>query len=240
MIQYDPRLHLPSAAELPDSDDTPVDNELQNLVPNLLDQVLGLLWQQRDDWFFGVDMGIYADTENPRRAIVPDGFLSLNVPRLHRPGGRPSYVLWEENGILPVLVLEVVSQNYGGEYDSKMQEYEQLEILYYVIYDPGAHQKRDGLEVYRLIEGRYERLAGEPVWMGEIGLGIGRAVGVFRGWERQWLYWFDESGERYPTPEEYERYRAALAEQQLEREQEQVERLRQRLRDAGIDPDALE
>jgi len=32
--------YLPSSAELPDSDDTPVDNELQNLVPN----AVGDLW----------------------------------------------------------------------------------------------------------------------------------------------------------------------------------------------------
>lgn len=32
---YNPLQYLPSSAELPD-DDTPVDNELQNLIPNLL------------------------------------------------------------------------------------------------------------------------------------------------------------------------------------------------------------
>lgn len=40
MVQYN-RLHcLPTSAELPDSDDTPVDNELQNLIPNLLEAIL--------------------------------------------------------------------------------------------------------------------------------------------------------------------------------------------------------
>lgn len=32
------------------------------------------------DWFFGVDMGIYYDPNQP--AIVPDGFLSVGVPRI--------------------------------------------------------------------------------------------------------------------------------------------------------------
>ena len=35
MFKYNPLACLPSAEELPDSDDTPVDNELQNLIPNL-------------------------------------------------------------------------------------------------------------------------------------------------------------------------------------------------------------
>jgi len=40
MVQYNPPQYLPSAEELPDSDDTPVDNELQIPVPALLTGVL--------------------------------------------------------------------------------------------------------------------------------------------------------------------------------------------------------
>ncbi len=36
MVQDNPLQYLPSAEELPDSDDTPVDNELQILIPILL------------------------------------------------------------------------------------------------------------------------------------------------------------------------------------------------------------
>jgi Uma2 family endonuclease len=57
--QFDPRQCLPSSAEFTDSDDTPVDNELQNLIPNLLEAILAMIWSEREDWFFGVDMGIY-------------------------------------------------------------------------------------------------------------------------------------------------------------------------------------
>jgi Uma2 family endonuclease len=59
MIQYNPLDCLPSPAELCDSDDTPVDNELQNLIPNLLAAILANVWSQRSDWFFGV--GYYGD-----------------------------------------------------------------------------------------------------------------------------------------------------------------------------------
>jgi len=59
MLEYNPFDCLPTAEELPDSDDTPVDNELQDLIPSLLKAVLALLWENRWDWFFGVDMGIY-------------------------------------------------------------------------------------------------------------------------------------------------------------------------------------
>lgn len=51
VVCYDPKSYLPSSAELPDSDDKPVDNELQNLIPNLLDGVLAILarWGASDD-----------------------------------------------------------------------------------------------------------------------------------------------------------------------------------------------
>ena len=81
---YNPLQYLPSSAELPDSDHTLIDNKLQNLIPNLLLAMLTLVWQ-REDWFFGVDMGFYHPTgQNPRIPIVPDGFLSLGVVRLAR------------------------------------------------------------------------------------------------------------------------------------------------------------
>lgn len=79
MPQYDPLQHLPTAEGLPDWDDTPVDNELQVLILNLLRAVLALLWSERQEWFLGVNMGIYYDPQKP--AIVPDAFLSLGVAR---------------------------------------------------------------------------------------------------------------------------------------------------------------
>ncbi len=42
MFNYNPLHCLPSSTELPDSDDTPVDNELQILIPNLLLAILAI------------------------------------------------------------------------------------------------------------------------------------------------------------------------------------------------------
>lgn len=46
----------------------PVDNELQNSIPNLLQNILALIWSERMGWFFGMDMGICYDPNEP--AIV--------------------------------------------------------------------------------------------------------------------------------------------------------------------------
>ncbi|MBD2101494.1 Uma2 family endonuclease [Leptolyngbya sp. FACHB-261] len=224
MFSYDPLLCLPSSEELPDSDDAPVDNELQDLMPGLLRAILAWLWKDRWDWFFGIDMGVYYHPDQP--AIVPDGFLSLGVERFVDEELRLSYVLWEEKQV-PIFVLEVISKKYRGEYSSKKQLYSEMGVLYYAVYS-SRRRKKPPLEVYRLVEGEYRLLSGNPVWLPELGLGLGRERGTYQGMAREWLYWYDEGGSRFPTMEE----RADKAEQELEA-------LRVRLRQRGIDPDTL-
>ena len=224
MFEYNPLHCLPSAEDLPDSDDTPVDNQLQHLIPGLLEAILALIWANRMDWFFGVDMGIHYDLEQP--AIVPDGFLSLGVERFFDENLRLSYVIWEEQRV-PILVLEVVSQTRRGEYTTKKKQYAELEILYYVVYNP-QRRRKSTLEVYRLTDGEYVLQRGNPVWLEEIGLAIGSERGTYQGITREWLYWYDQQGQRLLTPEE----RILQAEQR-------AEKLAQRLRSLGIDPDAL-
>lgn len=229
MLKYDPLQSLPSAEELPCSDETPVDNELQNLLPNFLLVILAFIWEQRLDWFLGVDMGIYHTTgTNPRIPIVPDGFLSIGVERFKGGKLRSSYIIWLENNVVPIWILEVVSETYGGEYDKKLIDYANLGVLYYAIYNPDywRRDKHDPLEVYRLVDGAYVRQSGEPVWMPEIGLGIGRAQGTFCGITREWLYWYEQDGRKYPSPDEARQFAEQRAAQ-----------LAAQLRALGIEPD---
>jgi len=234
---------LPTAEDLPDSDETPVDNELQNHIPNLLLNLLMWIWRDRQDWFWGVDMGIYYEPniEEPEKSkvIVPDGFLALGVPRRIDENGRLSYVLWQEK-VLPVLVLEVVSKKYNGEYDRKLRQYQELGMLYYVIYNTssgrrGLYKKHESLEVYKLIDGKYELLpsisllseSGKVVWIPEIGLGIGCEKRNLSNWGREWLYWYDRDNVRYPTAEERAQ-QAEDAQQQAETAQQQVQAIADR------------
>ncbi|NET35805.1 MAG: Uma2 family endonuclease [Cyanothece sp. SIO1E1] len=236
MLDYTPLDHLPSAEELPDSDDIPVDNELQNLIPNLLLASLTLIWPERLDWFFGVDMGIYyIPNQRYPEPLVPDGFLSIGVERRKGKRGRLSYVLWEEDNIAPLLALECVSHKYGSEYDEKQKKYAQLGVLYYIIYNPDYWQrhKHEPFEVYRWVDGEYVRQPGEPFWMPEVGLGIGRAQGTYDDWSREWLYWFDQAGNRFPSPDEVtieQKQRAEKAEQRAEKAEQRAEAMEVMLR----------
>ena len=274
-LSYNKNRLLPSAEELPCSDETAVDNQLQNDIPNLLLSLLAFIWAERDDWYFGVDMGVYYNPDEP--AIIPDGFLAIGVKHDTGERGRLSYVLWEEAYIMPILALEVISEKYNGEYEGKLADYQTLGILYYVIYNPlsgrrGRFKNRERLAVYKLIAGKYELLEPENnrVWLPEIGLALGYEQGEHIAWVREWLYWYDRSGNRYLTAEERARAAAAIAEQasliaqqerlnvQQERlakeeaeaiaEQERLakeeaeqkaQRLAERLRSLGINPDEM-
>ena len=232
MLNYNPLHCLPSSEELPDSDETPVDNQLQHLIPGLLESILALIWSQRWDWFFGVDMGIYYDPNEP--AIVPDGFLSIGIPRVIHEKLRSSYVLWEEQK-LPSLVLEVVSQTYRNEYSTKKEFYaDELGILYYVVYNP-QRKIKETLEVYKLVDGEYILIPGNPVWLPEIGLGIGKEKGTYQGITREWLYWFDENGKRFLTPEE----RIQQSEEKKNQAEEKAKKLAEMLKNLGVDPESL-
>jgi hypothetical protein len=81
----------------------------------------------------------------------------------------------------------------------------------------------------------YELHDGNPVWLPEIGLGIGIERGTYLGIPREWVYWYNQQRQRFLTPEEDRK----LAQQQAQQAQQEVQFLRERLRSLGIDPDSL-
>lgn len=90
--------------------------------------------------------------------------------------------------------------------------------------------------------GVYVRQLSEVVWIPEINLAIGTGQGNYQGWEREWLYWYDNQGNRYPSLEE----QAEAAQQQAEAAQQQASQSEQNLRslvaklqERGIDPNTL-
>lgn len=232
MFDYKSAHNLPPAEDFPDSNDIAVDNELQEALPGLLKAMLLMLWSERMDWFFGINMSVFWHPDKP--AIVPDAFFSLGVDRFYDEELRPSYIVWDED-VLPIFALEVVSpQTYRREYCAKKDEYASLGILYYVVYS--SHRRRHPrLEVCKLVDGRYILQEGNPVWMPEIGLGIGCEKRSYAGVTREWLYWYDENNKRYPTPQE----RVKIAEQLAQTEAQRAEKLAAKLRELNIDPDTI-
>ena len=83
--------------------------------------------------------------------------------------------------------------------------------------------------------------------MPEIGLGIGCEPANYDGLTREWLYWYDETDRRYPTPyeraklesqrAEQESQRAEQESQRAEQESQRADRLAAQLRALGIEPE---
>jgi Uma2 family endonuclease len=224
MSNYNFPMQSPSPEERQKFYQPPADNELKELIPGLLKAILLIIWAERMDWFLGLNMGIYEDSDE--EFIRPDAFLSLDIERFYQEELRPNYLLWQEN-VIPIFVLELLSATYHQKYTGKWEKYKDLGILYYVVYS--SRRRNDPrFEVYKLVNGCYELQPGNPVWMPEIGLGIGCERGNYSGVTREWLYWYDADGKRYLTPEE-----------QVKESAQRADRLAERLRELGIDPDNI-
>ena len=81
--------------------------------------------------------------------------------------------------------------------------------------------------------GNYQLQKGEPFWMPEIGLGIGRCDLPLDPLDREVLTWFNHQGDRYLTLEE----QLNLEQQKADAAQQQLEVLLAQMRSLGIKPD---
>jgi Uma2 family endonuclease len=255
---------LPTADDLPDSDDAPVDkewsrrfpparefrSELQELMPGLLKAILLDIWSDRKNWLFSIDMAFYYDPARPHVGIAPDGMLCLGVADAPSENLRSSFVLWQEK-VIPQFAVEIVSRSAGGEKTKKFEIYQSVGILYYLVYSPLLKRKAK-FQLYKLIEGRYvlQSSGQQPYWMPEIGLAIGAEKQVYGSTEREWLYWYDENDVRYPTPVERAEMQARRADAEAQRAEsemaarviaeQRVNDLLEKMQKLGIDPDAID
>jgi Uma2 family endonuclease len=122
----------------------------------------------------------------------------------------------------------------------KWTVYEQiLRIPYYFVFN----RRTDRLRAFKLVGGHYQEQELHPtqprLWIAELDLGIGLWQGVFEGIERQWMRWYDDLGNWVPTDTELEQQRAEQERQRAEQAEAKLANLRERLRSAGIEPEAL-
>ena len=77
-----------------------------------------------------------------------------------------------------------------------------MKVPYYFVFSRYTNQ----LRFFRLVKNRYqEQILTQPrVWIPELELGLGLWFGKYKGWERDWLRWYDADGNWIPTPEERE------------------------------------
>ncbi len=128
------RTSTPDAVDYPDDDGNPMaENTLQFQWIVTLQGGLDDLFRSNPDVFVAGDLLWYAvEGDNTRRA-APDAMVVFGRPK----GYRGSYQQWNENGVAPQVVFEVLSPgNRAGEMARKWQFYEAHGVEEYYIYDP--------------------------------------------------------------------------------------------------------
>jgi Uma2 family endonuclease len=257
---YDLPSEFPEEPGLPD--------EFHALQPHLLSHSLSLVNYSRNEWFTGTNLNLYYDPQHPLWHKRPDWFLALDVPCLYGGRElRRSYVTWQE-GRSPHMVIEFLSpgteeQNLGRFYrldetnggaassttipapdgentPHKLTVYERyLRVPHYLIFD----RRQRSLRYFQLVGTTYQEQAVADqtpmVWFEDLQVGLGIWEGEFDGILSHWLRWCDAAGQWLPT--DTEREQQAREQERLAKEQAQqrADRMAQRLRELGINPEEI-
>lgn len=223
----------PDISALVIEDDEPVDNLPSAKQQRLLVEPLYSATPIPAPFLADANVGLFYAIRQP--PIVPDVFLSLGIqaPSDWSRKENRSYFFWEF-GKPPEVVIEIVSNREGQELTRKLQDYAQIGIAYYVVFDPlrqiQAPELMNGelLKVFGLTVGRYRDIP-KPFWLETVGLGLTLWEGGFEQVPGLWLRWCDQRGMVIPTGAEDRDW-----------ERQRAERLAEKLRSLGVDPNELE
>lgn len=237
----------------PESDGKPMaDNTLQWEWMVKIVGELRTLFAGREVFVAG-DLFWYPVQGDPKTVVAPDGLVAFGRP----PGYRGSYKQWEEGGIAPQVVFEVLSpNNTDDEMEEKVAFYHTYGVEEYYLIDPyqnlveGYHRRAGVLVRVRAINGfvsprlgvRFEMKDGELTLYGpdgrpfqnrqdrehEILEELRRTAEAFEG-ERERAI---AEGRRADS----ERDRAEAKRERAETEKAEKETLAAKLRELGIDP----
>ena len=208
------------------SDEPPLESDLHLLQIKLFLDCLNWWWRSRNDFYASGNLTIYYSSQQlkSRDFRGPDFFVVLGVER--RP--RKSWVVWEEGGRTPNVIVEILSDSTADvDRGIKKQIYQDiLKVNDYFWFDP------ETLEFvgFHLVEGQYQSLEPNPqgwLWSQQLQL--------FLGVDQEKLRFFDPEGQLVPTLEEV----AESERQQKELAQQRAERLAAKLRELGVDPENI-
>lgn len=231
----DEKLQTPEVL-FPDSDGKPMsDNTLQFEWIALIKQGMELAFQERPDVFVAGDLLWYPDKSTDRIRQAPDVMVVVGRPK----GYRGSYKQFNEEGIAPQVVFEIMSPgNRPGEMIRKYEFYEEYGVLEYYVYDPHKHT----LEVYT-------RASTDDYWVDAIVHGFTRWKSSILGLEMTWIdkvfTLYQADGTPFLSYTELAE-KTRLAELELRKTEKLIqdtqlktEKLAEKLRSLGIDPDSL-
>jgi len=225
--------------DYPDSDGQPMsDNTLQFKWIVTIEGGIDSVFDDDPNVFVAGDLLWYPVEGNNLIRCAPDTLVAFGRPK----GERGSYRQWEEAGIAPQVVFEVLSPgNRAGEMTRKFELYERYGVEECYIYDPDDPE----LTGYLRRGGRLEKIAEPHGWVSPR-LGIrfdisGPEMVIYRPDGERFLTYRElrrKVGEKHRLAEE-ERLARIQAQQRADDAKKQVEKFAEHLRKLGIDPDQL-
>ena len=167
----------------------------------------------------------------------PDFFVVKNVDGMR---DRASWVVWKEDGRYPDVIVELASPStIRTDLSVKKQLYEHtFRTSEYFCYDPG--DKR--LLGWQLTHGVYVELSPNEqgwLWSEELQVWLGTWEGEFQRVRATWLRFYTIDHQLVLTMAEAEARRAEAEAQRAETERQRAERLAAKLRELGVEPEAL-
>jgi Uma2 family endonuclease len=208
------------------SDEPPLETELHLEQIMLLLKCLKWLWKDKNDFYAAGNLTIYYSPRQLKSEYFrgPDFFVVLGCERKTR----KSWVVWEEDGKYPNLILEILSDSTAKTDRGLKKEIYQdtFRTPDYFWFDPYTQE----FAGFHLVDGEYQPLQTNEqghLWSQQLGLYLGIYQGLLR--------FFAPDGELVPTPEET----AQQAEERLGQSQQKAERLAAKLRELNIDPDTI-
>jgi Uma2 family endonuclease len=213
---------MPDASQLY-SDEPEMESSLHYAQLALLVACLEFLWRNRTDYFIGANLTIYFSRQQLRNRDFggPDFFLVRQTEK--RP--RKSWVVWEEDGKYPNLIIELLSIS-TSDTDRTLKKtlyQDRFRTPEYFWFSPDTLE----FEGFRLMGHEYR-----PIAPNSNGWRWSEELELYLGVEANQLRYFTLEGNLIPTPEE-----AALQERtQAEQAQQRAERLAEQLRSLGVEP----
>jgi Uma2 family endonuclease len=222
------------------SDEPPLESELHLEQIILLLKCLKWLWRERKDFYCAGNLTIYYSRHQRRNQDFrgPDFFVVLETEQKVR----KSWVVWEEEGKYPNVIVEILSSSTAKtDKELKKKLYQNtFRTPDYFWFDPYSLE----FAGFYLTNGKYQDLEAN-----EKGQLWSQQLGLYLGVHQEFLRFFTPDGELVPTPEEVaeserqqkevERQQKEVERQQKQLAEERVERLAAKLRELNIDPDTI-
>ncbi|MEB3213392.1 MAG: Uma2 family endonuclease [Leptolyngbyaceae bacterium] len=215
------------------SDEPTMETDLHLRQMLLLISCLDWVWRDRNDFFASGNLTIYFSPKQIKSQDFrgPDFFVVLDTERR----SRKSWVVWEEDGKYPNVIVEILSESTAqNDRATKKEIYQNtFRTPEYFWFDP------DTLEFagFLLVGGVYE-----PMEANESGHLWSRQLEMYLGIHNSQLRFFTADGTLVPVPAEaaeQAQQQAEQAQQQAQQAQQQAARLSAKLRELGVDPDSI-